>query len=204
MKLLIGHDVQNGITFGNYSFNPRLNQIAFLNLSVNLSDEQILLITDTTAGIIIYNFANAALQGSISNNTLTLAYNCSALSSTDSLQIYVDVPTTLHLDTANAIEADIHLALQKMCDLLEPMATQDAAQRQRITVDAITAGLALPTVTTVGTVSTITGGTITTITNPVPVGNIATLGGGNPEWQMIDVARASYNTGLRSQLVFGN
>ena len=113
----------------------------------------------------------------------------------------MDVPTTLHLDTASAIDADIHLALQRMCDLLEPSATQDSAQRQRVTVDSITAG---QTITTVGTVSTITGGTISTITNAVPVGNVATLGGGNPEWQMIDTARAAYNTGIRSQLLFGN
>ena len=201
MKILIGHDVQNGMTFGNYLFNPSTNQITFLNLSINLADEQLLLITDTTAGIILYNFANVALQGNISNNVLTLAYNCSALSSTDTLQIYVDVPTTTHLDTASAIDADLHLLLQKMCDLLEPLSTQDNAQRQRVTVDSITAG---QTITTVGTVSTITGGTITTITNAVPVGNVATIGGGNPEWQMIDMSRTAYNTGIRSQLIFGN
>lgn len=201
MKILIGHDIQNGITFGSYSFSPSTNKISLLNLSVNLSNEQILLITDTTAGIIIYNFANASLNGSISNNVITLDYNCSSLSATDSLQIYVDVPTTVNIDQASANDAYTHILLQKICDLLEPMATQDAAQRQRVTVDSITAG---QTITTVGTVSTITAGTITTITNAVPVGNVATLGGGNPEWQMIDTARAAYNTGIRSQLTFGN
>ena len=108
------------------------------------------------------------------------------------------------MDTGAAVDAQTHLLLQKICDLLEPMATQDQANRQRISVDTIAAGTALPTVTTVGTVSTITGGTITTITNAVGVGNVATLGGGNPEWQMIDWARHSYNVGIRSQLTFGN
>lgn len=190
MKLLVGHDTQNGMTFGSYSFNPSLNQISILNLSVNLNNEQILLITDTTAGIIIYNFANASLNGSISNNVITLDYNCSALSSTDSLQIYVDVPTTVNIDQASANDAYTHILLQKICDLLEPMATQDNAQRQRIVLDAITASLTLATVST--------------ITNAVPVGNVATLGGGNPEWQYIDMARSAYNNGIRSQLTFGN
>jgi hypothetical protein len=70
------------------------------------------------------------------------------------------------------------------------MATQDVAQRQRVTIDAITGSLTL--------------GTVSTISNPVPVGNIATLGGGNPEWTFMDIARQSYAIAIRSQLQFGN
>jgi len=210
MKKLISHDTQSGAVLGGYVFSPSTNKVTITGLSFNLALEQILLITDTTAGIIIYNFANSSLNGTIANNVITLDYNCSALSATDSLQIYVDISDTAPVDTAMMTDAYTHVLLERICDLLEPMATQDGSQRQRVTVDALTAGQTLSTVTTVGTVSTvssITAGTISTITNPVPLGNLATWGtapGGNIEWQMIDWARGAYNEGIRSQLTFGN
>ena len=202
MKKLIGHDVQGGAVLGSYIFSPSTNKVTIIGMP-NLALEQILLITDTTSGIIIYNFASSTTNGTILNNVITLDYNCTGLLATDALQIYVDIPDTAPTDSAAMGDAYTHLLLQKICDLLEPMATQDQANRQRISVDTIAAGTTLPTVTTVGTVSAITGGTITTVTNPVPVGNIATLGGGNPEWNFMDIARQSYDT-LRSKLTFGN
>ena len=198
MKQLIGHDI------GQYSFNAAAKTITFNGLPP-FALEQILLITETSNNNIIYNFADPTPNGgTLVGNVLTLDYNTTTLSNNDPLQIYIDLPTTAPMDTGASVDAQTHLLLQKICDLLEPMATQDQANRQRISVDTIAAGTALPTVTTVGTVSTITGGTITTITNAVGVGNVATLGGGNPEWQMIDWARHSYNVGIRSQLTFGN
>ena len=56
----------------------------------------LLLITNTTRNIIIYNFANASLGGSTSFNsatnqtTITLSYNTAGQANADSLQIYVD------------------------------------------------------------------------------------------------------------------
>ncbi len=204
MKKLIGHDIQGGQVLGGYTFSPSTNKVTITGLTFNLSLEQIYLITDATAGIIIYNFASSTTNGTIANNVITLDYNCASLFASDALQILVDIPDTAPVDTANAIDTYEHILLERIADAVEPLATQDSAQRQRVTLDSITAGLTLATVTTVGTVSTITGGTISTITNAVPVGNVATLGGGNPEWQMIDWARAAYSNGIRSQLTFGN
>ena len=201
MKQLIGHDI------GQYSFNAAAKTITFTGLPA-FAIEQILLITELNTNNIIYNFADSTPNGGILvGNVLTLDYNTTTLVNSDPLQIYIDLPTTAAVDIGVAVDSQTHLLLQRICDLLEPVATQDQANRQRISVDAITAGTTLPavtTVTTVGTVSTITGGTITTITNPVPVGNMATWGGGNPEWQMMDLARHSYNVAIRSQLTFGN
>ena len=86
-KLLIGHDV------GTYTFNKTAGTITLATVPT-LALEQFLLITDTTAGIVIYQFNNPALGGSWVNGTgiLTLDYNCSALSNSDALQIYVDIP----------------------------------------------------------------------------------------------------------------
>ena len=96
-----------------------------------------------------------------------------------------------------ATEESIML-LRRMVKLLESQAATDTAQRQRITVDAITAGTILPTVTTVGTVSAITGGTITTVGS---VTNIAAINGWNQQ-MFVDPARTAYNTGIRAQLTF--
>jgi len=79
----------------NYTFNHTTGQVTFLDLTqsnntLNLS--RVLLITDTTTNTIIYNFAVAALGGTVSGNVLTLQYNTSALADTDKLQIYYDFP----------------------------------------------------------------------------------------------------------------
>jgi hypothetical protein len=104
----------------------------------------------------------------------------------------------------NPSTEDSEVYLRRMVRLLETLATVDLANRQRISLDTIPAGVTLPTVTTVttvGTVSTITGGTITTITNPVPVGNIATISGMDRE-QYINIAKNAWANGIRSNLTW--
>ena len=100
--------------------------------------------------------------------------------------------------TASGSVDDQITLLRRIVKLLESTAAADVAQRQRITVDAITAGTTLPTVTTVGTVSTITAGTITTVST---VSNIAALNGWNQQ-MFVDPARTAYNTGPRARLTF--
>lgn len=114
--------------------------------------------------------------------------------------------------TAPGTVDDQIVLLRRIVKLLESQAATDTAQRQRITVDAITAGTTLPTVTTVGTVSAITAGTITTvgavtaITNALPagtntIGNIGTVNAWNQQ-MFADPARTAYNTGIRRWLTF--
>jgi hypothetical protein len=210
MKKLIGSDSQGGGVLGGYTFSPSTNKVTITGLSFNLTLNQILLITDmssTSGTSIIYNFANPVMNGTILNNVITLDYNCSALFATDILQIYVDVPDTAPIDTASAVDSYTHVLLERICDLLEPMATQDQQNRQRVSIDAIVPNVVIGsgTVTTVSTVTTCS--TLSTISNAVPIGNVATWGptpGGNIEWQMIDWARQAYESGIRSQLTFGN
>lgn len=85
--------------------------------------------------------------------------------------------------------------LRRLIKLVETQAACDPQQRQRITLDSITAGVALPTVTAVTTVSTVT--TVTTVTS---VSNIAAMAGWNQQ-MFVDPARSAYN-GLRNQLTF--
>lgn len=76
--------------------------------------------------------------------------------------------------------------LRRIIKIMESQATVDGQNRQRITVDAITGALTLATVST--------------ITNAVPVGNVATFAS-ETHRMFIDTARTAFNTGIRSKLV---
>ncbi|NBP66583.1 MAG: hypothetical protein EBU66_18290, partial [Bacteroidetes bacterium] len=67
MKKLLGTDLS-----GSYTFNPAGNTITFSGLRQDISLENILLITNTTANTIIYNFADSTTGAvSFNNNVLT-------------------------------------------------------------------------------------------------------------------------------------
>jgi hypothetical protein len=153
--------------------------------------EQFLTIVNATDQIMIYCFADPSLGGSLSGNTLTLTFDTTAMSATDELQVYMDFPSTTIKDQAEMHDNYTHILLERIAGLLAPMATQDAAQRQRVSVDAFP-----------GTIATIT--TLTGITNAVPLGNLATMGGVDPRFLFIENARNSYSNGLRSKLSFTN
>jgi len=89
MKLLVGQDI------GSYSFSPGLSNIGTVTLTLpySIKPEQLLLVTNVTDGIILYNFADSSAHGSFNNGVLTLLLDTSSMSSSDSLQIYIDVPT---------------------------------------------------------------------------------------------------------------
>jgi len=77
-----------------YTFTAASKTIAFLG---NYTLNQLLLITNTTRNIIIYNFADASLGATRSYNsttdttTFTLTYNtAAAMANADTLQVYVD------------------------------------------------------------------------------------------------------------------
>jgi hypothetical protein len=81
----------------NYTFTPSTNTVV---LSGYTDAKRLLLITNTKINTIIYNFADvSATATSVSYNattdktTIVLAYNCSAMSATDSLQIFTEEDT---------------------------------------------------------------------------------------------------------------
>lgn len=88
-------------------------------------------------------------------------------------------------DTINPATEEALILLRRMVKLMEPIATQDSQQRQRVTLDAITGGITLGAVSTISTVS-----------------NIAGLGGVDPRYQFIDQARNAYANGIRQNLNF--
>lgn len=80
-----------------YTFNPATNTIVIPRI---VRQDRLMLITNTTSGTVIYNFADNTLNavsftvsneiGSNPSTTITLKYNCSSMSSADKLAIIVD------------------------------------------------------------------------------------------------------------------
>lgn len=77
----------------NYTFNAAAKTITFEDFT-SIQLKQVLVITNVTDNIIIYNFA--ALGGSVLNNVLTLNYNTTSMSNSDELQIFIDVPGPIY------------------------------------------------------------------------------------------------------------
>lgn len=97
--------------------------------------------------------------------------------------------------TVNPATEESIILLKRMVKLLESNATVDASNRQRIITEA-------GSVSTVSIAATQTLATLTSITNAVPVGNVATMGGVDPRWKFMELARISYSNVVRSRLSF--
>jgi hypothetical protein len=124
MKRLVGTDIVGG-----YTFNPAAKTITFTGLQYTITLANILLITNTTANTIIYNFADST-NGAVSfaNNVLTLDHNSVSMNATDALQIYIDV---------ESYEESLATLLRRMNKLLESNAVVDSKLRQKVTIEAI-------------------------------------------------------------------
>lgn len=71
----------------NYIFNPAAKTITFSGqLGLTLDGFQI--ITNLTSNVIIYDFGDATLGGSLSGNVLTLTFNTASMGIGDALQIF--------------------------------------------------------------------------------------------------------------------
>ncbi len=90
---------------------------------------------------------------------------------------YIDVKEVNLVDengqVINPAQDETIILLRRIAKLLEPMGTQDGAQRQRVTIGSMEAGV-----------------------------SISSYGGVDPRFQMIDWAKTNYNTGIRSNLIF--
>lgn len=193
MKKLLGIDIVGSAVLAPGASG--VGTVTFTGPALTLN--QILIVTNVTRNQIIYNFADAtAGVSAFSNNVLTLLFNTATYAASDVLQAFVDVPE-LEYPTASRVDRTDNLMamLSRIVKLLESNAVVDQQQRQRLTLDSITAGVTLPTVTTVGTVSTITAGTITTVS-----GITAVAGMDREQW--INVARNTYANSIRSKLSF--
>lgn len=184
------------VLFQNYTFNAAAKQITF-NTTDTVLLENILLVTNVTDNQIIYNFANPSQGGSISNNVLTLTYDTTSMSNNDSLQIFLDLYGTPAKDSSITNLEDAVQLLRRLVQVSAPLSTQDSAQRQRVSLDAAPA-----TVTVTGTVTSNIGtGTLSGVTTVSTLTSLNQLAGVDSRYQIIDWARAAYNSGIRANLI---
>ena len=120
------------VLFQDYTFNAATKQITFNTTDV-VPLNQVLVITNVTDNVIIYNFADAAKGGTITNNVLTLTFDTTTMSNTDSLQIFLEIPMNPSTDESVVL-------LRRLVQLLTPIGVQDAQQRQRVVVENAISG----------------------------------------------------------------
>ncbi len=76
----------------NYAFNKTAQTVSFSDFA-SISLDRLLLITNVTANVVIYQFNDPALGGSVSGNVLTLTLDTSSMHNTDKLQVIYDCAT---------------------------------------------------------------------------------------------------------------
>ncbi len=189
------------VLFQDYTFTPNLKQIRF-NTTDTVTLENVLLITNVSTNTIIYNFANPAQGGTISSNVLTLTYDTTAMLSSHNLQIFLDLKGSPATENTLQDVKEQTALLKRIAKIADSLAVIDGAQRQRITLDAITSGLTLGTVTNVTSLGTLTSlGTVTTVSTVSSVSNIAANAGMGSE-QYLNIARNTYANSIRNKLSF--
>lgn len=183
-----------------YIFTPGASGVGTLDTNITNFDIRLLIaVVNITREEIIYA---PALSGrgytNINGDTITLEYNTTGQASTDILHFFYDstpdYPSIVNSPRPN----DLLAMMQRLVKVMESLQVVDSAQRQRISIDTIAAGTTLPTVTTVGTVSSITAGTITTVGS---VTNVAAMAGMDRE-QYINISRQTAALALRPRLTF--
>ena len=211
MKRLVGTDIVGG-----YIFDPAAKTITFTGLQYTITLANILLITNTTANTIIYNFADST-NGAVSfaSNVLTLDYNTASMNATDALQIYIDV---------ESYEESLATLLRRMNKLLESNAVVDSKLRQRVTIEAIGANnssnptelnTTIPVSGSVTVSGTVTANLNTAITsaifpnsavNPYTIASqtigLQMEGPVHQLWRVANDAQACYASAIRSKLSF--
>lgn len=111
---------------GSYVFNPSAKTITLSWLPRTINTNQLLLINNTTTNTIIYQFNNPALWGSISSNVISLTYDTTAMSSWDSLVIFLDIPTPWYdLSTNTFMHSNMNPAYSRYTDAETLVTAQD-------------------------------------------------------------------------------
>jgi hypothetical protein len=167
----------------NYTFDKTAKTVTFVDYSAAnpIKLENVLLVTNVTVNQIIYNFADPAFGGVVADNVLTLAFNTSTMTNSDKLQIFYDDAVAPASDTSIQAMTDVALTLKRIAKNMESLQVVDTSQRQRVVIE----GASIPNM-----------GTLSTLSNVALIANV------DPRFQMIDLARTAYNSGIRANLTF--
>jgi hypothetical protein len=126
----------------NYTFDKAARTVTF-NDYKSIRLDSILLITNVTDGLIVYNFADSSKGGSVSGNVLSLAFDTTGMDNSDKLQIfYDDLNTVTYGDFVDMLK-------QLILIMANPSTTDKTLNQIR------TAPQSLPTLATCSTVTTV-------------------------------------------------
>lgn len=186
----------------NYTFSASAKTVtlaAFATVGLG----RILLINNATRGVVIYDPSQTTTKGVLVGSTLTLDFDTTSHADTDKLSVFyedanpldVAIVTPSILQTEADQTDDLLRMLSRIVKLLESNAVVDQQQRQRVVIEG-----SLPVGTnSLGNLGTVT--SVTTCATVSSVTNIAANAGMDRE-QYINIARTTYNTGIRTQLQF--
>ena len=164
------------VLFQDYTFDATTKKITF-NVTDVVSLNRVLIITNVTTNVIIYNFANPLQGGAITNNVLTLDYDTTSMSNSDSLQIFLDLYGSPSTESTSIATNESIKLLRRLVKLSEPLGTQDVQQRQRVVVEGLSGYAFLSGMTTLNQ-----------------------LAGVDARFQFMEQARISYATGIRAKI----
>lgn len=139
----------------NYTFDASAQTVTLVDYNP-VSLASVLLITNVTDNIIIYNFADPAAGGIVSGSIITLDYNTTAMDDSDKLMIYYD-DTSISAATAEQQENISALieTLNSLVNVLSPLgsAMNSGPPGLRVTPNAATLPISGSVTATVATTS---------------------------------------------------
>ncbi len=159
------------IKIDNYVFDKTAKTITFSDYT-SIAIERVVMVINVTDNIIIYNFAGAGKGGTVSGNVLTLAYDTSAMSDTDKLQIIYD-----DNQVSSLIETMVNLK-QMFRSIVHPAWVNRSLNR------------------VMGT-TLIESGTVTTVTTVTTVGTMTNIDGYQGKQLILSTNRNSWYNGQR-------
>ena len=179
-----------------YVFSPGASSVGYVDFigATDFDITRVVAIINQTKGVVIYATGSTDTRyTSISDKRVFLFFDTSTHSASDKLQIVYNSKKALI--TSDSEGNELIRLMGRLVKIMENQQATDAGQRQKMTIDSITSALTLSNVTTVGTVSTITGGTITTLSNAASIAGMS-------QEQYINIARNTYANSIRSKLNF--
>lgn len=179
-----------------YVFSPGASGSGYVDLisAPDFDITRIISIINQTRGVIIYATGSTDKRyTSVSGTRVFLNFDTSTHNSTDKLQIVYN--NSQPLKTNDDDHQDLTKLLSRLVKVMENQQACDAGQRQRVTVDAISAGVTLPTVGAITNALPAGTNAVGAITN---VQQVASMG----QEQYINIARNTYANSIRSKLDF--
>jgi hypothetical protein len=198
----------------NYTFSPggaNIGTVTFASYP-SITLDSVLLITNVTSNIIIYNFADPTAGGSVNGNVLTLEYNTTAMNSSDKLIIYYDDPVNIpatdstiqSLINLTQIQTDTVGLLKRISEYTSNLDVTDQSQRLRINVDT-------GTLTSLASLTLATNVTSSVRVMDVNNSPVYTINVNNPQsvfysipdvWKFVDASRLNFGECIRPNITF--